>query len=47
MNLHLLAGVGVLSLLIAVSAWREALRNEPISRIRITPENMPQFKDKE
>jgi hypothetical protein len=47
MNLHLLAGIAVQLLLIAVSAWREALRNEPISRIRMTPENMPQFKDNE
>ncbi|WP_193727799.1 hypothetical protein [Paraburkholderia franconis] len=47
MNLHLLAGVAVLLLLIGVSAYREALRNEPISRIRMTPENMPQFEDSE
>lgn len=47
MNLHLLAGVAVLLLLVAVSAYREALRNEPISRIRMNPENLPQFEDSE
>jgi len=45
MNLHLIAGVAVLLLLVAVSAYREALRNEPISRIRMNPEKMPQFEE--
>lgn len=30
MNMHLLAGIAVLLILVAVSAYREALRNEPI-----------------
>ncbi|MEM5372953.1 hypothetical protein V4C53_44145 [Paraburkholderia azotifigens] len=47
MNLHLIAGVAVLLLLVAVSAYREALRNEPISRIRTNPEKMPQFEENE
>ncbi|CAG9250167.1 hypothetical protein [Paraburkholderia unamae] len=34
MNLHLLAGVAVLLILVGVSAYREALRNEPIRRSR-------------
>lgn len=47
MNLHLIAGIAVLLLLAAVSAYREALRNEPISRIRMNPEKMPQFEEHE
>jgi hypothetical protein len=35
MNMHLLAGVAVLLILVAISAYREALRNEPISRFRM------------
>ena len=34
MNLHLLAGIAVLLILVAASAYREALRNEPIRRFR-------------
>jgi hypothetical protein len=33
MNLHLLAGIPVLLTLVAASAYREALRNEPIRRV--------------
>jgi hypothetical protein len=33
MNLHLLAGIPVLLILVAASAYREALRNEPIRRV--------------
>ncbi|MBP0596176.1 hypothetical protein J8I87_42610 [Paraburkholderia sp. LEh10] len=43
MNLHLIAGVAVLLLLVAVSAYREALRNEPIGRIRMNAEKLPQL----
>jgi len=46
-NLHLIAGVAVLLLLVAVSAYREALRNEPIGHIRMNPEKMPQFDEHE
>ncbi|MGF6759086.1 hypothetical protein [Paraburkholderia sp. GAS334] len=35
MNMHLLAGVAVLLILVAISAYREALKNEPISRFRM------------
>jgi hypothetical protein len=34
MNMHLLAGIAVLLILVGVSAYREALRNEPIGRLR-------------
>jgi hypothetical protein len=47
MNLHLLAGVLVLLVLVAVSAYREALRNEPIGRMRINPGKLPQTEDEE
>ncbi|WP_180970361.1 hypothetical protein [Burkholderia sp. WAC0059] len=41
MNLHLLAGVAVLLILAAVSAYREALRNEPIHRFRTRSGELP------
>ncbi|WP_178392157.1 hypothetical protein [Burkholderia sp. SRS-W-2-2016] len=41
MNLHLLAGVAVLLILIAASAYRDALRNEPIRRYRANPGKLP------
>jgi hypothetical protein len=41
MNLHLLAGIAVLLILVAASAYREALRNEPIGRVRINPGKLP------
>jgi len=47
MNLHLITGVAVLLLLAAVSAYREALRNEPIGRIRMNPEKLPQLDESE
>jgi hypothetical protein len=47
MNLHLIAGVAVLLLLVAVSAYREALRNEPIGRIRMNPGKLPQLDESE
>ncbi|CAG4887429.1 hypothetical protein [Paraburkholderia gardini] len=39
MNMHLLAGIAVLLVLVAISAYREALRNEPISRFRMNQGN--------
>ena len=47
MNVHLLAGVVVLLVLVAVSAYREALRNEPISRFRINAGKLPQQDESE
>ena len=41
MNLHLLAGIAVLLILVAVSAYREALRNEPIRRSRTQSGGLP------
>lgn len=41
MNLHLLAGIAVLLILVAVSAYREALRNEPIRRFRARSGQLP------
>jgi hypothetical protein len=41
MNLHLLAGIAVLLILAAASAYREALRNEPIRRYRMNPGKLP------
>ncbi|MGF6975782.1 hypothetical protein QFZ94_004232 [Paraburkholderia sp. JPY465] len=41
MNLHLLAGVAVLLILVAASAYRDALRNEPIRRYRMAPGKLP------
>jgi hypothetical protein len=45
MNLHLLAGVAVLLILVAVSAYREALRNEPIRRVRARSGKLPTVDD--
>ncbi|MBU7443057.1 hypothetical protein [Paraburkholderia fungorum] len=47
MNLHLLAGIAVLLILVAASAYREALRNEPIRRFRINPGKLPQLDENE
>jgi hypothetical protein len=48
MNVHLLAGIAVLLVLIAISAYREALRNEPISRVRMNQEvKLPTVDDNE
>jgi len=35
------AGIAVLLILIAASAYREALRNEPIGRFRMTRGKLP------
>jgi hypothetical protein len=45
MNLHLLAGIAVLLILAAVSAYREALRNEPIRRVRARSGKAPTIDD--
>ena len=47
MNMHLLAGIVVLLILVAVSAYREALRNEPIRRPRARPGKLPPLDDLE
>ncbi|MDE1184309.1 hypothetical protein [Paraburkholderia sp.] len=47
MNLHLLAGIAVILVLVAVSAYREALRNEPLGRMRIAPGKLPPSDDSE
>jgi len=48
MNMHLLAGIAVLLILVAISAYREALRNEPISRFRMNGgDKMPPMDDAE
>ncbi|CAB3768513.1 hypothetical protein [Paraburkholderia solisilvae] len=47
MSVHVLAGVVVLLVLVAVSAYREALRNEPIGRFRIHAGKLPQFDENE
>jgi hypothetical protein len=47
MNMHLLAGIAVLLVLVGVSAYREALRNEPIGRFRMNPGKLPQFDETE
>lgn len=48
MNMHLLAGIAVLLILVAVSAYREALRNDPISRFRMNGgDKMPPMDDAE
>ncbi|HXZ10705.1 MAG TPA: hypothetical protein VEI25_21850 [Paraburkholderia sp.] len=48
MNLHLLAGIAVLLVLVAISAYREALRNEPISGVRMKQEvKLPTVDDNE
>ncbi|HEY3598097.1 MAG TPA: hypothetical protein VGL08_11380 [Paraburkholderia sp.] len=47
MNMHVLAGVVVLLVLVAVSAYREALRNELAGRFRIKPGELPQLDENE
>ena len=47
MSVHLLAGVVVLLVLVGVSAYREALRNEPLGRFRINPDKLPQLDEEE
>jgi hypothetical protein len=48
MNMHLIAGIVVLLVLVAVSAYREALRNEPISRFRMNQgSKLPPMDDNE
>ncbi|CAM2193033.1 hypothetical protein PXJ20_17205 [Paraburkholderia sp. A1RI_3L] len=41
MNLHLLAGIAVILILVAASAYREALRNEPIRRFTTSSGKLP------
>ncbi len=45
MNLHVLAGIAVLLVLAAVSAYREALRDEPVRRFRARSGKLPPMDD--
>jgi hypothetical protein len=45
MDLHLFTGIAVLLLLVVVSAYRDALRNEAIGRFRTSAGNFPSFND--
>jgi hypothetical protein len=47
MNLHLLAGIAVLLILVAASAYREALRNEPLGRFRMRQDKLPPIDENE
>jgi hypothetical protein len=47
MNLHVIAGIAVLLILVAASAYREALRNEPIRRFRVNPGKLPELDENE
>lgn len=47
MNLHLIAGVAVLLILVAASAYRDALRNEPIRRYGMHPGKLPPVDEQE
>jgi hypothetical protein len=47
MNLHLLAGIAVLLILVAASAYREALRNEPLGRVRMKSGELPPIDENE
>jgi hypothetical protein len=47
MNLHLLAGIAVILILVAASAYREALRNEPIRRFTTSSGKLPEADETE
>ncbi|MGA7812409.1 hypothetical protein [Caballeronia sp.] len=47
MNMHALAGVAVLLVLAAVSAYRDALRNDPMSKRNAVPVRFPHAEDAE
>jgi hypothetical protein len=47
MDLHVVAGVAVLLILAAVSAYRDALRNDPMSKMSTSPVRFPQVEETE
>jgi hypothetical protein len=47
MDMHAVAGVAVLLILAAVSAYRDALRNDPMSKIGKAPLTFPQAEETE
>jgi uncharacterized membrane protein len=47
MDMHAVAGVAVLLILAAVSAYRDALRNDPMSKMSTTPIRFPQVEEPE
>lgn len=47
MDMHALAGIAVLLVLAAVSAYRDALRNDPMSKLSASGARFPQSDDLE
>ncbi|WP_213778682.1 hypothetical protein [Caballeronia sp. dw_276] len=47
MDMHALAGIAVLLVLAAVSAYRDALRNDPMSKMNASGIRFPQSDDLE
>jgi hypothetical protein len=47
MDMHALAGIAVLLVLAAVSAYRDALRNDPMSRMNASGVRFPHSDDLE
>ena len=47
MDMHALAGIAVLLILAAVSAYRDALRNDPMSKMSTSPIRFPQVEEPE
>jgi hypothetical protein len=47
MDMHVVAGVAVLLILAAVSAYRDALRNDPMSKMSTSPVRFPQVEEPE
>jgi uncharacterized membrane protein len=47
MDMHAVAGVAVLLILAAVSAYRDALRNDPMSKMSTSPIRFPQVEEPE
>jgi hypothetical protein len=45
MDMHTLAGIAVLLVLAAVSAYRDALRNDPMSKLNASGVRFPQADD--
>ena len=47
MDMHALAGIAVLLILAAVSAYRDALRNDPMSKLNASGIRFPHLDDQE
>lgn len=47
MDMHALAGVAVLLILAAASAYRDAVRNDPMSKRNASPVRLPRGDDAE